>query len=136
MSRNPLLAKIHIAKKQINITDDDYRAMLLRITGHKSSSLCSDLQLHAVLEEFKRLGFKAKTSPSGAGRSSKPYIRKIFALWADAVSIGAISDGSRSALLAFIKRQSGVDAPDWLTIEQANKVSEGLKAIIKRARHD
>ena len=37
MSRNPALAKIHIAKKELAMADDTYRAMLQNIAGVSSS---------------------------------------------------------------------------------------------------
>jgi hypothetical protein len=39
-----------------------------------------------------------------------------------------LEHGNHTALLAFVKRQTGVDNPEWLDGAQANKVIEGLKA--------
>lgn len=134
MSRSPMLAKVHIAKKELALEEDDYRAVLTRIAGKASSGDCDDRELDKLIAEFKRLGWKQKSNPAGRGKSTKPHVRKIFALWRDAVTSGAISDGSRPALLAFVKRQTGVDQPDWLTAKDANRVSEGLKAMIARQK--
>ena len=55
--RDAALAKIHIAKKELGMDDDAYRAMLKRVTGKSSSAGMSPRQKSAVLAEFKRLGW-------------------------------------------------------------------------------
>lgn len=35
--RSPLLAKIHIARKDLGLDEDTYRAVLIRITGKRSA---------------------------------------------------------------------------------------------------
>jgi phage gp16-like protein len=39
--RRVLIAKIHVAKKEMALLDDDYRAMLIRVTGRASSADCT-----------------------------------------------------------------------------------------------
>ena len=129
-ARNPRLAKVHIARKELRLDDETYRALLLRVTGQASSGGCSDLQLDAVLEEFKRLGWV----PQQKGRplSGKPHVRKIFALWTQLTPY--LRNSGREALRAFVQRQTGVADPEWLDGAQANKVTEALKAWLKRAQ--
>lgn len=124
--RRAAIAKIQIARKALALDDGSYRALLRRITGLDSSALCSEPQLVAVLEEFKRLGFAAPTKR----RSEKPHVRKIYALWKALKP--HLTNGSDAALAAFVKRQTGVDKPEWLDAQQGNKVVEGLKAWLKR----
>ena len=133
-----LLQKVQIARRQLALADDDYRAILERVTGRTSSKDCTEHQLEAVLGEFKRLGWVAK---KGATRiSDRPYVRKIYALWKEACRIGAFGDTSTSTLRAFVERQTrpgqdkpGRSAPEFCSPAEANKVSEGLKAMIARA---
>ncbi len=132
MSRS-LLAKIHIAKKDLRLSDDDYRATLVRITGKSSSAECSERQLEQLLAEFKRQGWKPKGGKSAAAGFGKPHVRKIYALWKEAGIVGAVDNATKDALRAFVKRQTGKDAPEFLTPPEANKVSEALKAMIARA---
>ena len=145
MSRNPMLAKIHIAKKELGLDDGTYRTILERITGKSSSSGLPDSQLDAVLTEFKRLGWKPKaataTAKTDAGKntrrriSDKPHVRKVFAIWDDLCSQGIPVIANRTGLLAFVARMTktesrpgGIADPEWLSAEEANKVVEGLKA--------
>ncbi len=123
--RRAMIAKVHVAKKALAMSEDSYRALLRRVSGGDSLSACTDATLIAVLAEFKRLGF---TAPRRA--SDKPHVRKIYALWrALKPHLDAPSD---DALRSFVKRQTGVMAPEWLDAAQANKVTEGLKAWAKR----
>lgn len=134
MTRTPMLAKVHIAKKELALGDDDYRTLLARITGKASSRDCSEAELDRLLTEFKRLGWKPKTNgaASGARKSSKPHVRKVYALWGELDRAGALREGSRAALQSFVQRQTGVSSPEWLTAPQAKQVTEGLKAMLAR----
>jgi phage gp16-like protein len=130
------LAKIHIGKKQLGLAEDDYRDLLERTTGKRSSALMSEGQRQSVLEEMKRLGFKAAPPSGGHGRTKtrKPYVTKIYALWGELDRSGALTDPSLKALSSFIHRQTGQDRAEWLGPEEANKVTEGLKAWLARHR--
>lgn len=126
-----LLAKVHIAKKDLVLPDETYRDILVRITGWESSRDCSERQLEQLLAEFKRLGWVPKKAANPP--SSKPYVRKVYALWKDAGIVGAVDNASKEALRAFVVRQTGKSAPEFLGPAEANKVSEGIKAMISRA---
>lgn len=137
MANHAALAKIHIAQKQLGIGDDNYRAILLSITGQESSSLLNQRQVDDVLAEFRRLGWEPTRT---FRRSSKPFVRLIYALWKEAAQLGAVSNGSKAALRSFVERQTrrgseqGVSDPEFLEARDANCISEGLKAIIARAK--
>lgn len=131
--RSPMLAKVHIARKELALEEEDYRAILQRVCGKPSSSGCSDTELDRLLTEFKRLGWKPR-SKGFLGHSDKPHVRKVFALWKELGRAGVLTDGSRKALHAFVKRQTGVAAAEWLTAADASKVTEGLKAMQRRQK--
>jgi len=131
--RSPALAKIHIARKELRLIEQDYRAILMRIAGVTSSAQLTPAAQLKVLAEFERLGWK----PVFRGphkQSDKPGVRLIFGLWTECGRRGIVQDGSRRALCAFVERQTGVAQPDWLTPHQVNVVVEGLKAMIGRAK--
>jgi phage gp16-like protein len=126
-----MLSKVHIARKELALAEDSYRAILKRITGHESSADCADAQLDAVLAEFARLGWRPKTRRPA---SAVPHVRKIWALWTALKP--RLADGSEAALRAFVRRQTGIDRPEWLDAARANKVIEGLKAWTARLERD
>lgn len=129
---NPALAKIHIARKDLGLTEEDYRAILRRVAGADSSAKLGPDGHAKVLAEFQRLGWKPTVK--GPKKSAKPGVRLIFGLWAEAGRRGVIANASRPALFAFVKRQTGIDNPEWLTPAQVNSVVEALKSMVGRGR--
>ncbi|MDI1231360.1 MAG: regulatory protein GemA [Methylobacter sp.] len=88
--KKPELAKIHIAKKQLGMDDDTYRAMLMQVAGVNSAKDLTDFDRTKVLEHLKKVDFKgAKTfkgRPHNAGTqaANAKQLGKIEALLADA----------------------------------------------------
>ena len=138
-ARHALIVKIHVAKKQLQLDDGTYRDLLLRAGGHASSKDMSERQLEAVVEEMKRCGF---VEPVAHRRREKApqHVRLIYALWNDLRSKGALSDGSKKALRAFVKRQTqsvkegGYEAPEFVPADHAPPVIEALKQWVNRTK--
>ncbi len=123
LARNRQIAQIQIARKDLVLDESTYRAVLVRVTGERSLTLLDLRGLERVVAEMRRLGF----TPSGKRPAARqPHVRKIYALWTSMASL--LGDSSHGALSAFVQRQTGVAAPEWLDGVQANKVTEGLKA--------
>lgn len=128
MSRNRLLAQVHLAKKFLALEDESYRSLLTRVTGQSSAGDLTEAQLREVVSEFKRLGWQeARQYPVARA----PEVRKIFAIWN---SLRGVLNcrGSRAGLRAFVERQVGVSDPNFLNGAQARQVVEALKSIQKR----
>lgn len=96
---------INIAKGELALDEDTYRALLVRLTGVASLRAMAERHRLDVLDEMKRLGFKIRQK---TGRplpaATRPYIRMIHALWKSCHRAGAIENGSRQALRAFCHR--------------------------------
>lgn len=148
-ARNPRLAKIHIARKELAIEDGAYRAMLVRITGHQSAAACNDDQLEAVLDELKAKGWKPRVVEGAKLRGRQglvtfddpairrrpadhPVARKARALWISLHQLGAVRNGSNAALEAFARRQLQVEVFQWADQGQGYKLIEALKAMAER----
>lgn len=136
MNRRGLLACIHVAKKELRLDDDTYRAALEQVVGKSSAGECSDAELSRLADHFRRLGWAPKKAePKAAPRrapSSNPHVRKVWAVWGDLERSGALRHPGKAALYAFVERMTGVTDPHWLSPEQANQVVEGLKAWRRR----
>ncbi|MCM2431972.1 regulatory protein GemA [Agrobacterium rosae] len=126
------MAVINIARQQLDMEEGDYRALLVRVAKVDSLRKMTEGQRLAVVDEFKRLGFKVKATSKKLPVASKPYIRLVHALWKSCHRKGVIEDGSRNALRTFVKKRSGVDDPDFLTFTQANPIIDALKAMEAR----
>jgi len=117
-----VLSKIHIARQQLGMDDDIYRALLGRVAGVRSSKDLSSRQASAVLREFERLGFKPAPSPKAKG---KPHnfnklsgeIEVIEAQLADMGLPWSYAD-------AIARQQFGVARVAWL------RKPEQLKAVL------
>ncbi len=136
-TRNAELAAIHVAKKQLRLDEATYRSIVEMVSarfGHPVSSagLMGSRERRALLEQLRSWGFRraetvAQPSPQ------HPQVQKILALWQSLIEAGAVTaPDSMKALRAFCKRQTGVEAPAWLSAAQSNKVIEGLKAWLER----
>lgn len=132
--RRSLLGKVHIAKKLLGLTDDDYRGVLLRITNKMSAADCDEFELVAVIEDLKTKGFKPTFAKGKAVArpADHPSARKARALWISLHQLGAIENVSEAALEGFARRQLGVERLQWANQALMYKLVEALKAIAER----
>jgi phage gp16-like protein len=128
MPRNASLAKIHIAKKQLGLDDDTYRAMLLQHGGVSSSKDLTPLGAAKVLRHLENAGFKPK---DGHGKRPKPaagraaLVGKIEAQLTDAGRPWAYAH-------AMAQKMFKVDKVEWLDEAQLGKVVAALAYDAKR----
>jgi len=139
MTRQTNLAKIHIAKKQLNMSDDAYRALLSSVANVDSAAQLDFHGQHAVLERLKALGFKAKRNPLKTGPTAKSKASqadKIRAIWLEMANENIIRDASESALMTYIKRMTKgkFEAPQFCDAKTAQQLIETLKKWQYRAR--
>lgn len=126
--RKKQIGAIHFGKKSLGLDEDTYRAMLERVTGKTSAADMDTRELALVLDEMRRLGVKRKPgTEKDFTRSADPLLRKMFAMWKAMGADGIVIDPSRPALRAFVKRQTGIDNPEWLTGSDVSKVIEAFK---------
>ncbi|RHW17179.1 regulatory protein GemA [Sphingomonas gilva] len=133
--RRGMLAKIHIAQKQLGLTEDDYRAVLIRVTGLDSAGAMSDAELERVVAELTRLGFRAKADGK-AKPAMHPVALKARAMWISLHQLGVVENPSEQALEAFAARQLGVVKWHWANQAWGYKLIEALKAMAQRAGWD
>lgn len=84
--RKRQLAQIHIAKSQLKLDDDTYRAVLMDVAGVSSSKDLSAKGRRDVLERFESKGWKNnkhRGKPVNVAVDKAPLISKIEALLAD-----------------------------------------------------
>lgn len=129
--KRPLLAKIHVAKNQLNLDDDQYRDVLRRVTGKDSAAQCRYSQLVDLINEFKALGWETPKKKAFR-RAPSDGIKKIYALWGELQTAGAVQSTDKTALDAFVKKYTGIDSVQWLQPAQQQKIIEILKQWIKR----
>lgn len=140
MTRRAAVVKVQIARRDLGLDEDTYRAILSRLTGRASASDCTDAQLGVVLDEFKAKGWKPKVVQGGGAvrrgkpaAAGQPVARKARALWISLHQLGVVRDPSEAALEAFARRQLGVDRLRWAVASEANALIEALKGMADRA---
>ncbi len=129
--RRAMNAKVHLAKKDLGLTEDDYRGILLEQTKCASLKVCTDAQVDKLLKYFEARGFKPMPS-KGKRAADHPGAGKARALWISLGQLGAIENLSEQALEAFARRQLGCDRLQWADQGLTYKLIEALKAIAER----
>ena len=121
--------------KALGITEeDDRRALFERVTGQPSLRAMVASEHDMVEVEIRRLqGQNAK--PTAKGNFSGAHAKKLQALWIGGWNLGLVRDRRDQALVAFVKRQTGIDHPNWVRDpELARKAIEALKDWLRRER--
>lgn len=136
MTKAKLLQLIHIASKQLRLDEDTYRQMLYAYSGKRSTRDMDIMQLSRVLDAMKQRGWKVKPAKSAKAPIIKtdelPQIKKLRALWLTLADNGAVRDRSEKALLAWVKRETGIDNLQWLSNDDASQSIEKLKKWLNR----
>lgn len=137
-NRTAMLAKIHIAKKDLRLDDDTYRAILARhgATGETPSSRDLTIaQMDAVLREFTGFGWQPKQPKAGRkpnpAKSRAAQMGKIEALLADKASRQG-TPVSWNYAHAIARRVCKVELLDFCDAEMLGKVIAALSYDLRR----
>lgn len=128
------LAAIHVAKKQLGLPDDEYRSLLLSVTGKSSSADLDWKGRKLFLDHCKKLGFKSKASKTARALPSvapdrMARMKKIGALLADSGLSWAYADGIAKRLFASTTHVERIEFCDG---EHLAKVIAALVVDAKR----
>lgn len=128
--RNSDISKIHVAKKQLNLAEEEYRAILIAKGGADSSKHLDHAGRQRVLDYFKTLGFKPLAStktkrPSRPTPSADalPLVRRIRA---QLISLDRKPDTYADGIA---KQMLGAEAPkffEWCHIRDLERISQAL----------
>jgi phage gp16-like protein len=130
-TRNLQLSKIHIAKKDLGLDDETYRALLARVAGVRSAKDLNSRQIGHVLAEFARLGWQSTTKQKVARNTPKPaedrkkLMSKVEAFLTEAKRSWAYADG-------MALRMFKVERVEWLDPEQLHKMVAALTYDARR----
>ena len=130
--RRAMLGKVHVAKRQLALDEDDYRQILFEETGQSSSGSCSHQQLEQVLNRFRALGWQDLPRAGKPRAAQHPAAKKARALWISLHQLGAVRSPEERALEAFAKRQLKCERMVWADQREAFKLIEALKAMAQR----
>lgn len=138
--RNKKLAAIHIAKKELKLSDEAYRAILSGLGLFSASEITEEKQYADLMNAFKKLGYspaknkanyefknrrEGSGSPDRISAAQEYYIRGLWDL--------ASRVRSEESLNALILRIGKVIHISWLTRKAASKVILALRDICIKA---
>ncbi len=142
------LAAIHVLKSKLQLSDDDYRALLVQMTGQNSSKLLNDRQRQALRDHLQGLAERmgvakpSRARPMSAKRfaekkaQASPKERKVWAMWNQLHRDGKVRDNSPAALQAWVNRTVHVSSLTWCNDSQLNTLIEALKDWSERGNKD
>jgi len=137
--RNRYYTLLRVGKEQLDWDDEFYYGIWLPMQGATlkdgkySASTLSNTQLFTALETMKGQGFKIKPSAKPQRKQADDaQSKKIRALWLELYQAGVVRNPDESALAAYVKRQTGVAALQWLSTAQGSTVIEALKQWLQR----
>lgn len=130
------LKLVQIGRRDLQLSDEQYRDLLQEVTGKRSARGLDDFRLGKVVDRMKTMGFVPMTKSPARRKPGKPRAAesaKIKAVWITMHKQGFVRDGSDGALNAYVKRMTskvngvGVERLEWLNSEQAYQVLEAIK---------
>lgn len=134
------VAAIHVLKSKLQLTDDDYRALIKALTLKSSSKDMSEAERRQVREHMQGLAERmgvvqpSRRRPMSheqfakAKAAASPRERKVWALWHQLHRDGLVANPSRAALDAWVERTVHVSALRFATSVQLDTLIEALKA--------
>jgi phage gp16-like protein len=126
------LARVHVQNKQLGLDEDSARDLYELATGKRSLRAMSGAELQLVIDAQEQRGAGAVQRGVKSGLKG-PYAKKLQALWIAAWNLGIVQDRRDAAMLAFVKRQTGIDHTAFLRDPaDARKAVEALKSWIGR----
>ena len=137
------IAAIHVLKSKLQLTDDDYRALLRNLTHKTSSKDLSDKERQAVRDHMQNLAERAGVAKplrrratgrtfAQAKAAASPRERKVWALWNQLARDGVVHNPSATALNAWVERTVHVSALRFANDAQLDTLIEALKAWQQR----
>lgn len=151
-ARRALLAKVHIARNQLGLQEDEYRAILDARFGVESSGALDVRALHDLVAYFTSLGWKPGRGPGTRARQKAPhtverdetgqgrerYMSKIEALLADLGRLeGRFVPWAYAA--GILKRQTGLERLEYASRGQLQAViavlGKRVALLSKKQKH-
>lgn len=139
------LKLVQIGKRDLQLSDEQYRDLLEEVTGQRSARGLPDFKLGKVVDRMKSMGFVPITKAvprRNPGIPRTAEAAKIKAIWITMHKQGFVRDGSDGALNAYVKRMTskingvGVERLEWLNGDQSVYVLEAIKRWHSRVMKD
>lgn len=125
------VAVIQVARQQLGMAEDDYRAMLRTIGGVSSSKELDETAFEAVMVHLSRLGFRSDWNrrnfgyrPDMATPRQVAFIRNLWGTFTD-------GKGTDETLGKWLEAKFGISAVRFVPSDKAQKVIGALQAMTR-----
>jgi hypothetical protein len=123
------ITMVQLAKRQLGLTNDEYRGLLSRIAGVESARDLSPAGFTALIRAFETLGFQRTNPPLHVRRgmatpSQVELISTLFRDWHGS------DDGQ--ALRRWLERSYKISSLRFATTDHAAMAINGLRVMLKR----
>lgn len=134
--RNADLAKIHVARAQLKMTDEDYRAMLWTQARVESAKDLDHIGRAKVLDYFQAIGFKPVTKP-GARRPKRPAVaadkaKLVRRIRAQLISLERKPDSYADGIARQMFGEAAPDFYEWCNHDQLHAITAALAVQQRR----
>ncbi len=127
------IALLHVAKKQLGLDDETYRAVLQRVTGCDSAADLTQPGFTAAVKYFTSMGFRSTWTKRSYGyrptMATPPQVDLIRSLWAKFLSREDENDGE---LNKWLDRFHKVSSLRFVDSKKASKVISALRNMNSR----
>lgn len=137
-ARTHLIRLIHVARRDLDMADDTYRALVAQLAaGKQSSADCTVLELERIIAHLKKAGFRVRKPKAVQPAERRPLAtdpesRKLRAVWLLLHQIGVTHSDTEASLAAYVQRMTGVDDLHFTRPSDKYRAIEGLKAWAAR----
>jgi phage gp16-like protein len=127
------LRLIHVAKRELALDEETYRAMLCSVAGVRSAKYLDVTGRKKVLDHLKERGFKVKVAAPASNDAADSRYRKIRVLWKQLHDSGKVAHNTEHAVRSYIKRMTHLEDFQLLDDLQVSMVIEALKKWLARS---
>ena len=120
--RNKLITLVHVAKRDMALDEEAYRAILIAQGGDDSLRAMTIENINKVLTYMKAQGFRLRKAKTDRKQAVSPEASKVRALWLFMHELGVVRDPSEAALTAYVQRIAKVDDVQWM---RGSRISDG-----------
>ena len=117
-----LIKAIQTGRRELGLSDEEYRALLEGVSGKASTKELNAYQLKEVLRRMREAGFHTAT---------EPQLRKIRSLWFSMYDEGIVKSKTEQSISAYIRRITKKSA-NACGVKDLQRVIETLKQWIDR----
>ena len=123
MDRRKIYARLHIARRQAGISEEDYRAIIEERFAVSSAKALSDAELLTLLNSFT-----SQTKPASPG-CKRDHGQATCKQWRMIQALRRRLGWSEDELEGYIQKHAHIDSRRFLTVPKARAIINGLLGI-------